>query len=154
MTGSMTVAAFQKRIRDEIVEKPLIERLGLKPGDLNGAANGAFAAMQAGDHASAFQGFAHLVMVDPTNADFHAGLAEAALELGHHALALQSASVIVATRGGEPEGYFLSARACLGLGEPALALEDLAQTEAMAQRAGKPAYAAAAQRMRSLIGAA
>ena len=153
MQGKM-VAAFQQRVRAEVVDKPLIERLGLKAGDLDGAAHGAFVAMQAGDLESAFKGFANLVLVDPTNAGYHAGLAEVALELGHHALALQSASVIVATRGAEPEGYFLSARACLGLGEPALALEDLTQTEAMARRSGKPAYAAAAQKLRALIGSA
>lgn len=151
MQGTLT-AAFQKQIMETLVETPLYKRLGLQRNDLAGAARAADSALHGGNAEEAFRGFAHLVMLDPTNADYHAGLAEAALDLGNFDMALQSASVVVATRPTAPEGYFLSARACIGMEEPALALEDLAETERWAVKAGKPVYAAAAQKLRVLVG--
>lgn len=150
MQGSLT-ATFQQEIKAALVDTPFHERLGLRREDLHGAALAADAAARSGNLDEAFRSFAHLVMLDPTNPDYHAGLAEVSLDLGNFAMALQSASVMVAARPTAPEGYFLSARACIGLEEPALALEDLAETERWAAQAGKSAYAAAAQRLRALL---
>lgn len=150
MQGKLT-AAFQQQVKELMVDTPLLQRLGLQRNDLHGAAKAADAALQSGNLEQAFKSYAHLVMLDPTNADFHAGLAEVALDLGHFAMALQSASVVVATRPTAPEGYFLSARACIGMDEPTLALEDLAETERWAVKAGKPAYTAAAQKLRVMV---
>lgn len=146
------IVALQQRVKAEIVETPLIQRLGLKDGDLYGAALAATNALQAGEVERALNSFAHLLLLDPTNPEFHAGFAEAALAMNEHAMALQSASVVVASRPNSPDGYFLSARACIGLGEPALALEDLAETEIWAQKAGKPGLVEAARKLRALIG--
>lgn len=151
--GKLT-AELTEQVRQQLVAVPLRDRLGLQDGDLFGAASAATEALRAGDLEAALKGFAHLVILDPMNADFHAGLAEAALALGHNELALQSASVIVAQRPASGEGYFLSARACFGLGETALALEDLLAAEAMARKSGQSAHVVAAQRMRAVVEAA
>ncbi len=148
------MAALQAEVMELLVERPVVEKLGLKREDLYGAALASAEALQAGDHERAFNGFCHLVMLDPMNPAYHHGLAEVALELGHYPLALQSASVIVASTPRRPEGYFLSARACLGLGEPELALEDLGQVETLGREVGQPALVAAAQKLRVLIGGA
>ena len=145
------LGALQKQIMAEVVETPLMQRLGLRDGDLHGAAVAATLALRSGDLQKALKDFAYLVVLDPTNADFHAGLAEAALSLDEFFIALQSASVVVAAKPTSPDGYFLSARACLGMGEMGLALEDLAETERWAQKAGKPAITDAVQKLKAII---
>ena len=150
MPGSYT-AEFQGEIKNALIDAPFGQRLGLSRNDLHGAVRSAEAAVQAGNLDEAFRNYAYLVMLDPTNAHYHCGLAEVALDTGRFEMALQSASVVVATRPSEPEGYFLSARACIGMAEPALGLDDLAETERWAAKAGKPAYYAAAQRLRVLV---
>lgn len=150
MQGERLVA-LQKQILAEVVETPLMQRLGLKDGDLHGAAVAATFALQTGDFQKALKDFAYLVVLDPINPDFHAGLAEAALGLEEFSIALQSASVVVASKPTSPDGYFLSARACLGMGEFALALEDVAESERWAQTAGKPAILDAVQKLKAVI---
>lgn len=150
MSANLT-RALQDQIKGDYLDNPPVRRLGLEPGDLYGAASAATAALQAGDRDTAFRLFAHLVLLDPANADFHAGLAEAALAMEGYELALQSASVVVATRPDAPDGYFLSARACMGLGEHDLALEDLADVERHATKPAQQPFVAAAQKMRLAI---
>lgn len=152
MPGSLT-AQFQAEIKQALIDTPLFERLRLKRDDLHGAVRSAEASVQSGNLEAAFKSYAYLVMLDPTNADHHCGLAEVALDLGRFEMALQSASVVVAMRPASPEGYFLSARACIGMEEPALAREDLDETERWAAKSGKTAYAAAAHRLRLLVDA-
>jgi predicted Zn-dependent protease len=142
---------LQDQIKGDYLDNPPVKRLGLQPGDLYGAANAATAALHSGDRDTAFRAFAHLVLLDPANADFHAGLAEAALAMEGYELALQSASVVVASRPDAPDGYYLSARACLGMGEHGLALEDLAEVERHATKPGQQSFLAAAQKMRVAI---
>lgn len=150
MQGERLVA-LQKQILAEVVETPLMHRLGLKDGDLHGAAVAATSALHSGDFQKAIKDFAYLVVLDPINPDFHAGLAEAALSLEEFTIALQSASVVVASKPTSPDGYFLSARACLGMGEFALALDDIAETERLAQTAGKSAILEATQKLKTVI---
>ncbi|PLL11180.1 hypothetical protein C0V75_18035 [Tabrizicola sp. TH137] len=143
--------ALQRQILAEVVEQPLMQRMGLKDGDLYGAAVAATASLRSGDFDKALNAFAHLLLLDPVNPDFHAGLAEAALGVNDYAIALQSASVVVAANPSAPDGYFLSARACIGLKEPALALEDLAEAERLALKSGAAAIIDATRKLRALI---
>lgn len=145
------LAALQKQIMADLVETPLMHRLGLKDGDLYGAAVAATQALHAGDFQKALKDFAYLVILDPTNGDFHAGLAEAAIGIDEFDIALQSASVVVASKPASPDGYYLSARACMGMGEIGLALEDLDEAERHAQAAGRPAILEAAQKLKVIL---
>lgn len=150
MSASL-IKDLQTQIKGDYLDNPPVQRLGLEPGDLFGAASAATAALHAGDKDTAFRSFAYLVLIDPANPDYHAGLAEAALAMEGYELALQSASIVVASRPASPDGYYLSARACIGLGEYGLALEDLAEMERHATGQGQQGFLAAAQRMRVAI---
>lgn len=134
-------------IATELVENPLLARLGLEPSDLYGPMMQARNELLAGNAEGAFQKFARLVLVDPMNVEFQLGMGEAALALELPEIAMQSAALIITEAPDRPEGFLLSGRACLAMGEPALALEDLADAESRAQTAGNEAMARAVSQL-------
>jgi len=138
-------------VRKLLVEPTLADRLGLQRGDLDGAARGARADLMAGRSGEAMGKFARLVLIDPTNAAFHIGLAEASLAEGHGELAMQAAATVIVDRPDHPDGYLLSARAALALGDLAAAAEDLADADRFAQARGDSGALAAVRRLRAVL---
>lgn len=139
-------------VRDLLFDPPLAQRLGLQPGDLNGAAQQACTDLMAGRAEQALGKFARLILIDPTDTSLHIGLAEAALAAGQPELAVQSAAAVIVDRPDAPEGYLLSARACLTLGEYGPAAEDLADAERFAADRGDAATLAQVRRFKALLG--
>ena len=150
MTLSPTSEVTQL-VQKFLIDVPLVERLGLAPGDLNGAAEQARADLQAGQSASALSKFARLVMIDPRHAPYFLGLAEAALAEGQPEIALQGASVVMLEQPDDPAGYLLSAQACLALDEFDAAREDLADAERCALAKSDMAAQILARRLRAVL---
>jgi predicted Zn-dependent protease len=136
-------------IQRNLVDNPLIERLGLSEEHFAPIYDRAMERLAAGDIEAAFRDMANLVLLSPTSVQFQLGLAQVALRADLPELAMQAAAVIVAQAPDRPEGFLLSGQACLAMGEPGLAREDLA--DAIARAEGNPRYAALARMARQTL---
>lgn len=141
-----------RMVRELLMDPPLAQRLGLKPGDLNSVARQASADLAAGRSADALGKFARLILIDPTSTPLHVGLAEAALAEGQAELAMQSAAAVIVDRPDAPEGYLLSARASLAMGENGAAAEDLDDAERFATARSDAGALALVRRLRVVLG--
>jgi hypothetical protein len=68
-----------RMVREPLMDPPLAQKLGLKPNDLNGAAQQARTDLLAGRSSEALGKFVRLILIDPTSTPLQIGLAEAAL---------------------------------------------------------------------------
>jgi predicted Zn-dependent protease len=127
-------------IQRQLVDVPIIERLGLTEAHFSASYAKAMEKLETGDIPAAFRDIAGLVLMAPTSVQFQLGLAQVALQAGVPELAMQAAAAIIALAPDRPEGFLLSGQACLAMGEPALAREDLADAIALADK--NPRYAA------------
>lgn len=127
-------------IQRQLVDHPIIDRLGLTEAHFSINFTRAMEKLEAGDVASAFRELGTLVLMAPTSVQFQLGLAQAALRAGIPELAMQAAAVIIGIEPDRPEGFLLSGQACLAMGEPALAREDL--TDAITRADSHPRFAA------------
>lgn len=139
-------------IQRQLIEQPIVERLGLTEKHFAVSYNRAMEKLAAGDTPAAFRDIANLVLLAPTSVQFQLGLAQVALQAGLPELAMQAAAAIIALAPDRPEGFLLSGQACLAMGEPALAREDLA--DAIARADANPRYAALARIARQTLVAA
>lgn len=147
------VADFTQQVLEILIERPLIERLGLQSGDLDIAAMQGKNDLMAGRADAALARFARLVLVDPNNVDYQIGLGEAALANGAPELAMQCAAYVISARAASPAGYYLSGRAALMMGEPGLAQEDLNEAATRAAMIGERALQASAQQLAAMAAA-
>lgn len=115
-SGPETAALLNGHIRDA---------LGLASEDLAIGLEVARNLLQRGATAEALRVYAGLILCEPTNPTFQAGLANCALVAEEYHLALQAASAVIALAPRDPRGYLISGRACLGLGAFGEAGEDL-----------------------------
>ena len=127
-------------IQRNLVDEPMIERLGLTEAHFDTIYNRAMERLDAGDIEAAFRDMGNLVLLAPTSVQFQFGLAQVALQADLPELAMQAAAVIVALAPDRPEGFLLSGQACLKMGEHELAREDLA--DAISRSDAQPRYAA------------
>lgn len=127
-------------IQRQLVDHPIIDRLGLTEAHFSINYNRAMEKLAAGDIAAAFRDFGTLVLLAPMSVQYQLGLAQAALQANAPELAMQAAAVIIGLAPDRPEGFLLSGQACLAMGEPALAREDL--TDAIALADAHPRFAA------------
>lgn len=109
--------------------------------------------LRQGDTQGAMRTYATLVLCDPGEPRFQAGLAACALELGIHAVALRAASALIAVEPAGARGYHLSAHAYAGLADYDSAADDFAEARRLADRAGEPAIARDCTRMLAQIAA-
>ncbi|WP_163850639.1 hypothetical protein [Pseudooceanicola aestuarii] len=143
MTTTLPPAATEALT--DLALNPIRDRLGLKDGDLKGAALAGKRALDQGQALEALNIFRTLVLLDPLAIDPQIGLAEAALAGGLNELAMQCASVVVAQAPRRAEGYLLSGRAAMAMGETDVAQEDLAEAQRHAEEAGATDLAAEAR---------
>lgn len=139
-------------IQRQLIDEPIITRLGLSEQHFSVSYNRAMEKLAAGDTVSAFRDIGNLVLLAPTSVQFQLGLAQVALKAGVPELAMQAAAAIIALAPDRPEGFLLSGQACLAMGEPALAREDL--TDAIARADAHPRYAALSKIARQTLVAA
>ena len=132
-----------------LVEQPIIDRLGLSEAHFHGVYTAAMERLASGDVDSAFRDLANLVLMAPMSMQFQLGLAQAALRAEVPELALQAAAAVIALAPNRPEGYLLSGQACLAMNERALAREDLA--DAIAKADAHPRYAAVGRMARQAL---
>ena len=130
---------FLGEIQRQLVDVPIIERLGLTESHFSATYAKAMEKLEAGDIPAAFRDMASLVLVAPTSVQFQLGLAQVALRANVPELAMQAAAAIIAFAPDRPEGFLLSGQACLAMGERGLAREDLADAIALAD--ANPRYA-------------
>lgn len=107
----------------------LREQLGLDVDHLLPGLDIATARLRRRDGEDALRICAALVLCDPSEPRFHAGLATCALEIGVHAVALRAASAVIALTPASPLGYHLSGHAYAGLQDYDNAIADF--TEAL-----------------------
>ncbi len=107
--------------------------------------------LRQGDTQGALRTYATLVLCDPGEPRFQAGLAACALELGIHAVALRAASALIAVEPAGARGYHLSAHAYVGLADYGSAADDFTEARRLADRAGERAIAHDCTRMLARI---
>jgi len=73
----------------------------------------------------AFELYAKLGLIDPTQLDVQIGLARCATELGEHDLAIKAAANVILLAPHDARGYLLSGKNCLLIGQYQEAREDL-----------------------------
>ncbi len=134
---------------DELVDNPVIDRLGLKEEHFYGAVVQANDKLSKGDVEGAFQDYCKLVLISPESTTFQLGLAQTAIATGMLDLGLQAASAVVMMQPDKPEGYFQSGRACFMMKEFGLAAEDL--KEALDKCSGDARYNDLAKSARALL---
>jgi Flp pilus assembly protein TadD len=123
------------------------EDLGLDAEDLRLGLTVARNQLLRGAKQEALRTYVALVLCEPMNGDFQAGLANCAAQLGEHHLTLQAASALIALQPRDPRGYYLSGRACLALGHRAEAKEDLTDALSFARAAKEGEIAQEAEKL-------
>lgn len=136
----MQTQDYMGEIQRQLIDEPIIQRLGLTEAHFGINYSRAMEKLEAGDIPGAFKDIASLVLLAPTSVKFQLGLAQIALRAGVPELAMQAAAAIIALAPSRPEGFLLSGQACLAMGEIALAREDL--TDAITRADANARYAA------------
>lgn len=113
----------------------LRKELGLESIDLMAGLDIARNHLKRGATPEAMRIYATLVLCEPANIEFQAGLANCALVMGEYHLALQAASALIALAPTDPRGFFFSGRACMGLGHYPEAVEDLGDAVQLGRKA-------------------
>jgi Flp pilus assembly protein TadD len=124
MSDASTDDAISAEAR-RVLAGAIREDLGLASEDLRFGLHVARNQLMRGAKQAALRTYAALVLCEPMNAEFQAGLANCASQLGDHHLALQAASAVIALDPRNALGYYLSGHACLALGHRDEAREDL-----------------------------
>ena len=136
-------------VQQEMVEEPIMARLGLAEDHFHGVMVGASRKLAAGKPMEALQDYSNLVLISPLSVEFQIGLADSASQAGFPELAMQAAAFVIQNAPDRPEGYLLSGKACLAMGEPELAKEDF--SDALAKAEASSEYKDAAKIARSFL---